>query len=1765
MGTSETFGLTRGRGACGALAALLVVVGLALALSATFAAAWAAGGGAITPQTADNVVTVESEPATTLEVGSKYVFVSTYNGTSYAMTNEAVSNGLVGATVTLGAGSNGQSVLTFTSAENAANSQWEAVSLYGSVGLDCDGKHLTVKFGTLTSDASQQSTIAYDGDWSVFGNCLGLVTGESYFDAWDGNVTPAVAYKVVAGGDPQPSSFFIAKADAQNGSFAVQVGGSDVASADADATVSVVPAPDDNYETASISVTKASDGSPVELNGAAFTMPSEAVTVSVTFRQIEATTANVRISKKPVTALVPGKRYVFISKKDAAKYAMKGAKASADDNFLMPAAVASTTNDGKNYASFSDADNAALSIWTASSSSNGVKLKNGANYISNNYLAFKLGESEGCSFFNTENGWEFGYSDGCVVSLVGASQGFAGRSDKNAYPPAAAYEVLAADDVEVSTAFGITKADATGGSFDVLVDGEAATEADKDAVVTVAPVPDDGYVVDSVSVKKSSDGSAVEMDGSTFTMPGEAVTVSVMFKNLGAVEGTIAVSDDPVTTLVPGKRYVFLANYDGAMYAMKGKYSNYMGYEVVEAESKDGKKVVDFADADAAALSIWTAGASANGTTVKNGASFLSASGSYLNLSATSGSPLAYKDTYWDFGYSSSGYGIGIYGYKGYAGTTVYGFTGRNASYYPDDMAAAYEVLATNGLNTTPFNIGVGEGVTENAGIYSTTGGTFTIKVNGSDAKTAMKKQTVTVSTTPDAADHYVLGGITVEGAKVTMNGNDATFPMPGADVVVNVAFKQRYAVTFDVNGATNVSGATKQVDKGGTVAWTGSRPAVDGKVFVGWAKQGETGLYDFNTPVAEDFTLVAQFKDLVYDIASADDWNTFKGAVEGGIDYAGKTVTLSADIAVSEGIVDDGSYYSPKVFAGSFDGQGHTITLAVNSTKTSGSVGLFGVLKPGYGVTQTIKDLKFAGSVSSASMSGGVAALIGAISGSGTVVVKQVGNNAAITGPSGEQSSAYAGGFVGKSDGATLQLVNCFNRGTVNGSGACQVGGLVGGTSDENAVLSIAGCYNTGDVVIANDGENRSVGGFLGNVFTYYSYGMATVNISDSYNACNVGIAGGSVAAASSAHYGQFIGKNASSALGEKTNLFFDGGKVGADKATGYGDAITATRVSADVLKALAADGDAKALAELKVASGSDEVSLFKVNADGYPALYWESVTPPAPMRTVKFVDADGTEISSSEYAEGTAAADVAKPADPTKADGEDGTSYEFAGWDPEVADVVADAIYTAAYREIAPVTVVTESGDAKAYSRTQLKAMAAAKNGGAATKMQSVKKAGQVQAAAADGYVKVVDLLADAGATWQSGYELEIWTGDELYAPGGKWADTTFDAIDKMKWFYPNATSLDAKATDGAEEVPFALSWAVRSANYEGEGQTAADALEAALQADPDTSQVRTLVGAWADGSGEIQAPGWRSAKGVTKIVVKKTPAPVPETVAVEVKAVDAKGAVIPGAKIEVVEKDDASKVVAAESNGKYTLTVGVEYTVKAMADGYEDGSMDVLAAAGMDDVSMSLAVSSPIDPPADYVPVSVEKVDFSVADQVWTGRPITPVAKSVVCGGKTLKEGVDYLVTYADNEEVGVATAWVTAKSDLIYGSKPITFKIAPKGTQIKSLKAGKGKLTVKWAKQLNETDGYEIAYSTKANFSKAKTLKVKNPKKASAVIKKLKAKKTYYVRIRTYMQVDKQVFASEWSPAKSLTVKKKVKKAAAARSVEKNGYTAASFAF
>ena len=95
--------------------------------------------------------------------------------------------------------------------------------------------------------------------------------------------------------------------------------------------------------------------------------------------------------------------------------------------------------------------------------------------------------------------------------------------------------------------------------------------------------------------------------------------------------------------------------------------------------------------------------------------------------------------------------------------------------------------------------------------------------------------------------------------------------------------------------------------------------------------------------------------------------------------------------------------------------------------------------------------------------------------------------------------------------------------------------------------------------------------------------------------------------------------------------------------------------------------------------------------------------------------------------------------------------------------------------------------------------------------------------------------------------------------------------------------------------------------------------------------------------------------------------------------------------------------------------------------------------------------------------------------------------------------------------------------------------------PKSTNPKKVKAAKKAVSVEW-KKVSGVSGYEIQLATDKKFKKnKKTVNIKKQKTTKTTIKKLKAKKKYYVRVRTYKIVNGKKVYSSWSKVKSVKTK------------------------
>ena len=94
---------------------------------------------------------------------------------------------------------------------------------------------------------------------------------------------------------------------------------------------------------------------------------------------------------------------------------------------------------------------------------------------------------------------------------------------------------------------------------------------------------------------------------------------------------------------------------------------------------------------------------------------------------------------------------------------------------------------------------------------------------------------------------------------------------------------------------------------------------------------------------------------------------------------------------------------------------------------------------------------------------------------------------------------------------------------------------------------------------------------------------------------------------------------------------------------------------------------------------------------------------------------------------------------------------------------------------------------------------------------------------------------------------------------------------------------------------------------------------------------------------------------------------------------------------------------------------------------------------------------------------------------------------------------------------------------------------------KSTKIKKVKGSKKAIAVQWVKTKG-VKGYQVQVATDKKFKKnKKTVTIKKQKTTKTTVKKLKAKKKYYVRVRTYKIVNGKKVYSSWSKVKSVKTK------------------------
>ena len=235
-------------------------------------------------------------------------------------------------------------------------------------------------------------------------------------------------------------------------------------------------------------------------------------------------------------------------------------------------------------------------------------------------------------------------------------------------------------------------------------------------------------------------------------------------------------------------------------------------------------------------------------------------------------------------------------------------------------------------------------------------------------------------------------------------------------------------------------------------------------------ADEGKSGIPDVSWYKPEEDT---------YSISSPDQLAGFAQLLVGGNNFSGKTVNLDDNIDIS--IYDWSTRGVGTLFAGTFEGNEHTISGLTINAPTASVVGLFGT------VTGDINALGVIGADIRASQNVGIIA--GHCSGNLTGCYS-TGNIVA---------TSLVGGLIGQLlPGGSL--TDCYSEANITANGS-NVGGLLGfsgNAGSESNYCFITGCYASGELKISGGATGDVVGGFAGRIlFTEITNCYATGNVS--------------------------------------------------------------------------------------------------------------------------------------------------------------------------------------------------------------------------------------------------------------------------------------------------------------------------------------------------------------------------------------------------------------------------------------------------------------------------------------------------------------------------------------------------------------------------------------------------------------------------------------------------------------------------------------------
>ena len=238
-----------------------------------------------------------------------------------------------------------------------------------------------------------------------------------------------------------------------------------------------------------------------------------------------------------------------------------------------------------------------------------------------------------------------------------------------------------------------------------------------------------------------------------------------------------------------------------------------------------------------------------------------------------------------------------------------------------------------------------------------------------------------------------------------------------------------------------------------------------------------------------------------------------------------------------------------------------------------------------------------------------------------------------------------------------------------------------------------------------------------------------------------------------------------------------------------------------------------------------------------------------------------------------------------------------------------------------------------------------------------------------------------------------------------------------------------------------------------------------------------------------------------------------------------------VITVAKETYVYSGSAYKpAVTVQYDGK-TLTEGTDYSVSY--------SSNTNAGTAKVTITGKCGFTGTYSESFTIAPKDISGLTAQVAASAeYTGSNIT-TAVTVKDGTKVLSTS-SYTIAYKNNKNIGTATVTITGKGNYT-GTITKTFDILPAKQTMQKLETRYKGFFADWAQKGSAT-GYEVEYSTNANFIGSFVRKLTANKPDTATVSGLTAGKTYYVRVRSYTNVGGKIYYGAWSDKKSIVTAK-----------------------